>query len=49
MADIFQSIDGLDADAQQKVIDRLEFSGTYAPFVDAGSQCRRCRHGDFLK
>jgi len=28
MADIFQSIDGLDADALQKVIDRLEFRGT---------------------
>jgi 2-polyprenyl-3-methyl-5-hydroxy-6-metoxy-1,4-benzoquinol methylase len=33
MADIFQSIDGLDADALQKVIDRLEFRGTYAPFI----------------
>jgi len=31
--DIFQHIDALDATAQQRVIDRLEFRGNYAPFV----------------
>ena len=34
MSDIFQSIDRLDAEALQKVIDRLEFRGTYVPFVE---------------
>ncbi|MEI4233776.1 methyltransferase domain-containing protein [Roseovarius sp. D22-M7] len=33
MPDIFQSIDDLDATSLQRVIDRLEFRGTYAPFV----------------
>jgi len=33
MPDIFQSIDDLDAASLQRVIDRLEFRGTYAPFV----------------
>ena len=33
MPDIFQHIDALDATAQQRVIDRLEFRGNYAPFV----------------
>lgn len=33
MPDIFQDIDSLDATARQRVIDRLEFRGSYAPFV----------------
>lgn len=33
MPDIFQAIDELDTVAQQRVIDRLEFRGNYAPFV----------------
>jgi len=33
MSDIFQSIDDLDATSLQRVIDRLEFRGTFAPFV----------------
>lgn len=33
MPDIFQCVDDLDAEAQQRVVDRLEFRGTYAPFV----------------
>jgi ubiquinone/menaquinone biosynthesis C-methylase UbiE len=33
MPDIFQAIDELDTAAQQRVIDRLEFRGSYAPFV----------------
>lgn len=33
MTDIFQAIDDLPEDARQRVIDRLEFRGTYAPFV----------------
>ena len=33
MSDIFQAVDDLDPEARQRVIDRLEFRGTYAPFV----------------
>jgi len=33
MPDIFQFVDDLDGDAQQRVVDRLEFRGNYAPFV----------------
>ena len=33
MADIFQSLDELDRESVQKVADRLEFRGTYPPFV----------------
>jgi len=33
MGDIFQSVDDLDADAVERIIDRLEFRGTFEPFV----------------
>ena len=31
--DIFQKINALDAEAIQRVVDRLEYRGKYAPFV----------------
>ena len=34
MADLFQSIDSLDAAALQRIVERLEWRGTYAPFVN---------------
>lgn len=33
MGDIFQSLDQLDPESVQKVADRLEYKGTYPPFV----------------
>lgn len=33
MADIFQSLDQLDSEKLQMVVDRLEYRGTYPPFV----------------
>ena len=33
MADLFQSIDSLDAAGQQRIVDRLEFRGTHALFT----------------
>lgn len=33
MADIFQSLDTLDSEKLQMVVDRLEYRGTYPPFV----------------
>jgi ubiquinone/menaquinone biosynthesis C-methylase UbiE len=33
MADVYQSIDQLDAETFERIVERLEFRGTYAPFV----------------